>query len=181
MLFTIVIGPLLKHKPVSKAVEWIAKIALIVSPLLIYAILEDSFALWFENQFGMDLNGFTMGRFNQLNLICDLEENMTGLGMTHLMLIKYDFDIHRLHCDIMRILIETTVVGLVVFVNTFVNIGKRNQKAFSLVVFYLIVMVSSTCLENTFYWLLIYLVVESLQRIGRNEEAKKHEECIANG
>lgn len=181
MVFTIFVGPLLKHKPVSKAVEWITKTALIISPLLIYAILEDSFALWFENQFGMDLNGFTMGRFNQLNLICDLEENMTGLGMTHLMLIKYDFDIHRLHCDIMRILIETTFAGLVVFVNTFVNIGKRNQKAFSLVVFYLIVMVSSTCLENTFYWLFIYLVVESMQRIGMNEEAKLHEERIANG
>ena len=180
MAIYILIERLLKDKPVSKAVELLAKAALIISPLLIYAAMSDSFAAWFENQFGMDLNGFTMGRFNQLNQICDLDANMTGLGMTHYMLIKIDFDIHRLHCDIMRILIETTVVGLVVFVNSYINIAKRNQQGFALMVFFLIVMVSSTCIENTLYWLLIFLVIESFQRIAKRREERENGECPAN-
>lgn len=180
MIFYIFAEPFLKNKPVPKSVQLLAKIALVASPIFILACTSDTFSAWFEMQFGMDLNGFTMGRFNQINMINDLEENMTGLGMTHLMLLKYDFDIHRLHCDILRILIETTPVGLVVFVNCFLNIAKRNQKAFSLMAFFLIVMVSSTCMENTFYWFLIYLVIESLERVRKSEEAGNNGEQIAN-
>ncbi|MCR4802194.1 MAG: hypothetical protein K5895_04220 [Lachnospiraceae bacterium] len=174
MVIYMVIERFLKNKPVPKGVEYLVKVLFIVSPLLVYAATEDSFATWFEASFGMDLNGFTMGRFNQINFINDLGENMTGLGMTHYMLVKYDFDIHRLHCDILRILIETTIVGLVVFVNGFVNIAKRNQKCFSLMVFFLIVMISSTCMENTYYWMLIYISIESIQRIAKREEEKEN-------
>lgn len=175
MVIYMIIERFLKNKPVPKSVEYIVKALFIISPLLVYAATEDSFANWFEASFGMDLNGFTMGRFNQINFINDLGENMTGLGMTHYMLTKYDFAIHRLHCDILRILIETTVVGLVVFVNGFVNVARRNQKCFSLMVFFLVVMISSTCMENTYYWMLIYICIESIQRIAKKEEAKKNE------
>ncbi|MBQ1689171.1 MAG: hypothetical protein II073_07830 [Lachnospiraceae bacterium] len=172
MGFILLFGWFLKDKPVPRWVEYIIKVFLILSPILIYLTTEDAFANWFESAFNMDLNSFTMGRFNQINFIVDLDDNMTGLGMTHYMLVKYDFDIHRLHCDVIRILLETTALGLVVFVNGYVNIAKRNQKAFSLVVFFLIVMITSTCMENTYYWMLMYLVTESLQRIARRKEAQ---------
>lgn len=175
MLLYLVIEPFLKNKPVPKWLEWTAKIGLIISPLFIYAATSDSFATWFEMQFGMNLNSFTMGRFNQINMISDLNENMNGLGMTHYMLEKYDFDIHRLHCDILRILIETTVVGLAVFVNSYINIARRNQKSFSLMLFFLIVMVSSTCMENVLYWAMIFLCFESLERVERRKEEREHE------
>ena len=180
--FILIFGRFLKDKPVPKAVELMFKGFLVLSPVLIYLATEDTFANWFEASFGMDLNSFTMGRFNQINFINDLDENMTGLGMTHYMLTKYDFDVRRLHCDVMRILIETTVVGLVAFVNGYINVAKRNQKGFSIVVFFLIVMISSTCMENTYYWMMIYLCIESFIRIAkRNEEAKENGEIVAKG
>lgn len=180
--FILIFGRFLKDKPVPKAVELMFKGFLVLSPVLIYLATEDTFANWFEASFGMDLNSFTMGRFNQINFINDLDENMTGLGMTHYMLTKYDFDVRRLHCDVIRIMIETTVVGLVAFVNGYINVAKRNQKGFSIVVFFLIVMISSTCMENTYYWMMIYLCIESFIRIAkRNEEAKENGEIVAKG
>ncbi|MBQ3599724.1 MAG: hypothetical protein II992_00795 [Lachnospiraceae bacterium] len=170
MAFYIVAKPFLKNKPVPKLIEWGCKIGLILSPLFIYAATSENFANWFEITFHMNLNSFTSGRFNQINLINGLSENMTGLGMTHLMLVKYGFPVKRLHCDILRFLIETTVIGLVVFVNSYLNIAKRNQKNFSLIMFFMIIMVSSTCIENTFYWMLIFLVMEGIQRDSHREE-----------
>lgn len=180
-VFVLLFGRFLKDKPVPRPVRYIFKTILVVSPLLVYLATEDSFATWFESAFGMDLNGFTMGRFNQINFINDLDENMTGLGMTHLMLVQHDFDIKRLHCDVVRILLETTIVGLSVFVNNYVNIGKRNQKSFAIVVFFLIVMITSTCIENTYYWMAIYFSVESLQRIAAKKEEKEHEQLLCKG
>ena len=181
MLIFIVLSPMMKNKRVPKSVVLIAKIFFIISPLLIYAAISDTFAAWFENQFGLDLNSFTMGRFNQLNLICNLDQNMTGLGMTHYMLILNDFDIHRLHCDIMRILLETTPVGLIVFVNNYLNIAKRNQRCFSLMVFFFVIMLSSTFIENCFYWFMIFMINENFIRIGRSKEEQKIEHAIAKG
>lgn len=179
MVFYIFAEPFLKNKPVPKVVVWIFKGVLILSPLFIYAAVSDSFANWFETTFDMSLNSFTTGRFNQINLIVDLGDNMTGLGMTHLMLVREGFVVKRLHCDILRFLIETTIAGLVVFVNSYLNIAKRNQKSFALMVFFMIIMVTSTCIENTFYWLLTFLVMESLQRIGGNKEEKIHEHKLS--
>ena len=172
MILFILIHPFLKNKRVPRSVEIITKIFFILSPILIYASLSDSFSAWFESSFGMDLNSFTMGRFNQLDLICDLDENLTGLGMTHYMLIIKDFPIHRLHCDIMRLFLETTVVGLVVFVNNYINIAKRNQKGFMIMLLFFIVMLSSTFMENCFYWLMIFLVIENFERKYNPKEAQ---------
>ena len=73
-------------------------------------------------------------------------------------------------------------MGLVAFVNGYINIAKRNQKGFSIVVFFMIVMVSSTCMENTYYWMMIYLSIESFIRIAkRKEEAKENGEIVAKG
>ena len=177
-VFVLVFARFLKDKPVPRWVLYLFKAILIISPLFVYLATQEWFALWFESAFGMDLNGFTMGRFNQINFINELEENMTGLGMTHLMLVQYDFDVKRLHCDVIRILIETTIVGLIVFVNNYVNIGRRNQKGFAIVVFFLLVMITSTCIENTYYWMAIYLSLESFQRSGAKKEEKKHEQIL---
>lgn len=179
MVVFIILNPFLKNKPVSKGVEFFVKTVFILSPVFVTIVLSDSFAIWFENQFGMDLNGFTMGRFNQLNQICDLEQNMTGLGMTHYMLIQIGFDIHRLHCDMMRFLIETTIVGLFVFVNAYFNIAKRNQKSFFLMTSYFTVMVASTCIENTFYWFLLLIIIESFQRLENRREEENNEKQAA--
>ncbi len=176
MAFIVVFGRFLKNKPVPRAVEYIAKVALILSPMLITAICSDSFANWFEATFDQSLNSFTTGRFNQINLIMDQDQCLLGLGMTHKLLMELDFAVHRLHCDIIRFQIETTTIGLAVFVNSYINIGKRNQKGFVLMVFFFIVMFSSTCIENTYYWFLIFLCIEGLIREGRTEERKKQEE-----
>ena len=186
MGFLLIFGRFFKPKPIPRAVEVITKGLLILSPILIYTATDDAFSAWFESAFGMDLNSFTMGRFNQINFINDLDENMTGLGMTHYMLVVHEFDIHRLHCDVIRIYIETTIVGLVFFVNNYLNIGKRDQRGFSLVLFFMIVMVTSTCIENTFYWLTIFLICENYERRKKVEameimEEKQDGETVAIG
>lgn len=166
MAFCIIFGRFLKDKPVPKAVEYATKAFFIISPMLITAMCSDTFANWFEATFDQSLNSFTTGRFNQINLILDQDRNLTGLGMTHLVLVEKNFAVHRLHCDVLRFMIETTFVGLTAFVNGYFNVAKKNQKAFSLMLFFFIVMFSSTCIENTFYWFLIFISIEGVMRAG---------------
>lgn len=178
MAFCILFGRFLKDKPVPRAVEYITKGFFIISPVLITAICSDPFANWFEATFNQSLNSFTTGRFNQINLILDQDRNLTGLGMTHLVLTEMDFAVHRLHCDVLRFMIETTFVGLIIFVNSYFNIAKRNQKAFSLMLFFFVVMFSSTCIENTFYWFLIFISIEGVIRAGQEKPPLTREERI---
>ncbi len=163
LLFPIIMMFVDKNKTVNKKIIKILKITFIISPFLIEAMLEDSFARAFYNYFKIDFNKFTMGRFDIINYIVDINLTNYGLGTTTSFLESNPINgITNMHCDLLRIYIETSIFGLIFFVNNMFNIVKNNTIACILMTFCFFVLFTSHCLTVFMIWLAMYLVIFEL-------------------
>jgi hypothetical protein len=149
----------------------IVRIFFISSPLMLYAILTDQFALWFQSTFPVDFGQFTMGRFDQLREVITSDITNYGLGS-----IKYYFDtqgayINILHSDIIRILIETSIIGLIILVYAYFNVAKKNIYSLILMIFIFMIMFSSTVISGFLGWFIVFL---SIDDFNRSEDSNKN-------
>ncbi len=163
-VFVLLLGWSLRKRVVGVYLERVVKVLFISSPLVLYAILTDQFATWFQATFQVDFGGFTMGRFDQLREVVTADITNYGLGS-----IKYYLDnkgayINILHCDIMRILIETSFIGLVVLVSAYFNVAKKNIYSFILMIFIFMIMFSSTVINGFLGWFVVFLSIDEFNR-----------------
>ena len=170
VIAVLLLGWTVRKKVVGFYTEKIVKAIFISSPLLLYAVLTDEFANWFLETFNLDFGQFTMGRFDQLREVVTTDITNYGLGS-----LKYYFDnqgayINILHSDIMRILFETSIIGLVVLVYGYFNVAKKNIYSLILMIFIFIIMFSSTVITGFLGWFLVFL---SIDDFNRNDEANK--------
>ncbi len=131
----------IKKKRITKVnnyVYWSVISLFLISPLIINLLVDNSFTTWFYNQTGIDFNSFTMGRLYTINYIIDSNYTNYGLGTINSYLGKMRFiDTYLaddLHCDLMRIYLEGTFVGLFVLVNNYFKITNKNVHSFYLMV-----------------------------------------------
>ncbi|TAH73747.1 MAG: hypothetical protein EWM47_02470 [Anaerolineaceae bacterium] len=160
----LLLGWTVRKKVVGSYVEKFVKAIFISSPLLLYALLTDNFATWFLDTFEIDFGKFTMGRFDQLREVVTTDIANYGLGS-----IKYYFDnkgayINILHSDIMRILLETSIIGLVVLVYAYFNVAKKNIYSLILMIFIFMIMFTSTVINGFLGWFLVFLSIDDFNR-----------------
>ncbi len=171
-VLVLLLGWCVRKKIVGFYMENIVKVIFISSPLFLYAILTDQFASWFLATFKVDFGQFTMGRFDQLREVITTDITNYGLGS-----IKYYLDskgayINILHCDIMRILIETSFVGLVVLVNAYFNVAKKNIYSLLLMIFIFMIMFTSTVINGFLGWFVVFLAIDEFNRgSGSNQNS----------
>ena len=161
-------GWVFRKRVVGRYMEYGVKALFISSPLVLYAILTDQFANWFQAAFQIDFGQFTMGRFDQLREVVTTDITNYGLGS-----IKYYLDnkgayINILHCDILRILIETSFIGLVVLVIGYFNVAKKNIYSLILMFFIFMIMFSSTVLNGFLGWFVVFLSIDEFNRTETN-------------
>ncbi|MDF2943981.1 MAG: hypothetical protein K0S01_2839 [Herbinix sp.] len=164
VIAVLLLGWSVRKVKVNKYLENTIKLVFISSPLALYAILTDQFAFWFQATFNIDFGQFTMGRFDQLREVITTDITNYGLGS-----IKYYFDnqgayINRLHCDIMRILIETSIIGLIVFVYGYFSVAKKNIYSLILMIFIFMIMFTSTVIDGFLGWFVVFLSMEEFNR-----------------
>ena len=159
ILFTYKFIP--KNKPVNKTLLNGAKVAFILSPLLIAFLVSDNGSAWFLQTFGIDLNLFATGRVYYINLVHDRMQYFAGYGSTHEFLanIFRDEYVTDIHCDLLRITWECTVVSLVLYVNNMLSLVKNNYILFIMMLYCLLESVVSHFMEGMTTWLLIYLFI----------------------
>ncbi len=155
---------------VSKYIGNIVKWFFISSPLVLYALLTDQFASWFQFTFHVDFGQFTMGRFDQLREVITTDITNYGLGS-----IKYYFDsqgayINRLHCDIIRILIETSIIGLITLVYAYFNVAKKNIYSLIQMTFIFMIMFTSTVLNGFLGWFVVFLSMDEFNRMDSTDQ-----------
>jgi hypothetical protein len=167
----LILGWTVRKKVVSFFMESTVKAVFISSPLLLYAVLTDRFATWFLATFKLDFGEFTMGRFDQLREVITADITNYGLGS-----IKYYLDnkgayINILHSDIMRILLETSFVGLIVLVYAYFNVAKKNIYSLILMVFIFMIMFTSTVINGFLGWFIVFLSIDDFNRndVSNNE------------
>lgn len=158
---------------VNKIYLNIIKLVFMLSPIIIGYLVSPEFEQWFNLTFtDIDYATFTMGRFDQIKEIISYEMPTRGLGIINYYLEEQNAFVKIMHCDILRIYLETTIVGLVVFVNSYFNVGKKNIYSHFLILFFFIVMFSSTCIQNIFYWFLIFISCEGMERTDIKYESE---------
>ncbi len=161
-----------KKTSVNKYYLALVKFFFMISPIVIGYLVSPEFEQWFNKTFTeTDYASFTMGRFDQIKEILNYNMPTRGLGIINYYLEQQNAFVKIMHCDLLRVYLETTVVGLVVFVNSYFNVGKRNIYSHILILFFFVVMFSSTCIQNIFYWFLIFIACEGMERgdKGKNE------------
>lgn len=98
----------------------------IICPFIVQKLCEDSFALWFNATFNYDWNRFIMGRFDRINWCVD-EGMKYGFGSTTDYLTSLmGGKARNIHCDILRVYLETTIFGTIAYTFTYFRLANKN-------------------------------------------------------
>ena len=148
----------------------IVKLVFISSPLVLYGLLTDQFASWFQYTYHVDFGQFTMGRFDQLREVITSDITNYGLGS-----IKYYLDsqgayINILHSDIIRILIETSIIGLNTLVYAYFNVAKKNIYSLILMTFIFMIMFTSTVINGFLGWFVVFLSMDEFNLMDSTDQ-----------
>jgi hypothetical protein len=162
----LLLGWSLRKIKVNGYMEKIVKLIFICSPLALYAMLTDQFATWFQMTFNMDFGQFTMGRFDQLREVITTDITNYGLGSIKYYLVNQGAYIDILHSDIMRILIETSIIGLIVFVYAYFSVAKKNVYSLIMMIFIFMIMFSSTVINGFLGWFIVFLSMDEFNHLN---------------
>ena len=175
-----VIYLLLKNKiNVSTKLLRVTKIFFIFSPLLIEFIFSDYFSNLFYSVFNIDFERFVMSRFTLVNYVLDLDLKNYGLATTYYITppseiynMSGNVTQFNMHCDLLRIYIETSIVGLAIFVNNYFNITKSNIFKYILMLAYFFIMFSSHAITSFYTWILIYMFMAMFSNKEKVKDGK---------
>ena len=145
------------NKPVNKTILRITKILIFVISIGYFYLLIPSTQYFIHNNWHFDIDKFTMGRSWRFRLLYDNPHFInTGLGSTWSFLTDtYGF---ALEMDIIRLLIEVTPIGVIIFINNMFNIAKKNTYCYIVMLYLFGNLITSHSLANMFSWLLYYII-----------------------
>lgn len=158
------------NKKVNSYVVWVISILCILTPLFVLMIYSDSGSELFYQLFGLDLNEFTMGRYNLVNdTIAHFNGTYYGFGS-----VKEYFaelggvyaTLESFHCDILRIFLECTFVGVIIYVMAMMNIAKRSWRTFYLFAYLFIELVVSHFLGRFVEWMIFYMFAVYIENLS---------------
>ena len=135
-------------------------------PFIAIFVYSDYVSNLFYFLFNIDLNSFTMGRFNMINYILDSIQNGTyinlGLGTTGKIISDFtDGYLSNMHCDVLRITIETTYLGYFLLVKSHFKIIEKKYFSTLIMLFMFITMFLSYILTMFISWLIFYMFIFS--------------------
>lgn len=174
-----------KYKKVNKILFWITIILFILAPFSVFYMCNDNFAAWFYLKFGIDFNMFTMTRFDIINTVIDANLINYGLGtVTNFLEIRGIPGQTNMHNDILRIYMECTIVGSIIFTYSYFKITKNNYYSFILMFFIFTELFVAHFIGpgTTSFWILAYMIIfyfnQDTRKIHFNKGLNKNEDII---
>ena len=166
-------------KEINSKYVWIFTGLVLMVPMVFEAILSpwmDSFLKSKE----INLYLLTMGRNQRWDIVLNGEYTMFGLGSCKEALSNYYHHqgsnykslYYDLHNDVLRIYIETTIVGLGCFVWCYLKYASENL----MTMFLMLYIIGDMCFNhflgggNVIMWISIYLVMHYISQEGTQEE-----------
>ena len=120
-----------------------------------------------------------MSRFTLVNYVLDLDLKNYGLATTYYITppseiynMSGNVTQFNMHCDLLRIYIETSIVGLAIFVNNYFNITKSNIFKYILMLAYFFIMFSSHAITSFYTWILIYMFMAMFSNKEKVKDGK---------
>lgn len=160
MFFVFAISFLLKNKKTPKYFLTIAMIFFILSPIVINFLASEEFNAWYDASHEISFSDFTMGRLWQIQEVLKIDEPLYGLGAIKNCFVMRGYYIVDFHCDLLKICIEATPIGLVLLVVQMFHLTRKSIYAFLWMCFIFGLMFSSTCIDGFMTWLMTYLFCE---------------------
>ena len=128
-------------------------------PSTVYIMCTDEFAFWFESKYDVDFNEFTMTRFYIVNMVIDANLTNYGLGtVTHYLEVLGNAGQTNMHNDILRIYMETTIIGSIVFTCCFFKIASKNIFSYFMMLFMFVELYVAHFLgpATIIFWIFVY-------------------------
>ncbi len=158
-----------RRKRVSPVLINIAKIVFIIIPIVLTIICNYEFAEWLYDTFAINIYELTLGRFEMISVLVESDNLVYGLGSTIKVLdVEYSDRIMEgvanhvsVHNDILRIYLDTTIVGTVAFTCCSFNAAKKCYASFFLMLYMLTDMIFNhlTASGSVTMWILVYMSI----------------------
>ena len=149
------------NKKASKDLVSTSKIIFMVSPIIILTIVNNEEQI--NSMFGIDLNYFTTGRINLIKYVLYNMEAFDGFGAVSAFMVKKPWGTYHkiisMHCDVLQIFLETTILGLGFYINSVFNLVRKNMIVYILVLYFAIEMTVSHFIDFLAAWMLLYMVI----------------------
>lgn len=143
-----------------------------VSPILIDFIVNNS--EWINNKFGININRLTTGRLSIISYVMNNIGSFNGFGSISAFLKEHPWGwgniaaTTQMHCDILQLYYEVTLLGVVVFFYCLFKISKKNYASLFLCLYLSAEILTSHFIDVFFVWLLFYLFI-AYQRLIEHE------------
>ena len=149
-------------KNIKLGTKRIIPVVFIIMTLIYYNLLLPDNAELFFRLFNVDLNTFTMSRNVLFSRLLDSGYTMNGLGTT------YYYINHLLEMDLIRILVETSVIGLIVFVVGYWKVCSRNLYCILVYMYVFINLLLSHSIYNSFDWIILFITLATIKYYSKN-------------
>lgn len=150
-------------KKISKKIIVIGESLCVVFTIIWYNLLLYKNSELFMRIIGDTPIHFTQGRSLYLNRVLETGYQATGLGSTNNLVG------HIIEMDLVQVYLETTVIGLIIFVFAYISAAGRNMYALILMVFQMFTCMTGSGLYNSFGWVPVFVTFGCIN-YKRNEE-----------
>ena len=141
------------NKDIKTKYKNIIKIIFVALTLLYLWLLMPQSSKLFENIFGENQTSMTMGRSDFLHNLMNMNFVSSGYGSIANTLGR------GLEMDLISIFLETTIIGLIVFVNGYWNCAGNKVYTYLYMMFQFLNLLTSHSLSNSFNWILAFLII----------------------
>lgn len=185
-VFVVLLSLLTYHKQVSRMTvkKWMVAIAcaiFIILPVVAYFLLNDSFESWFYAKTGLEINAFTMTRFERMNMVTDAKAGRWGWGGTTTYLSRnfpthfYEGANYNVHNDVYKVFLEMGIAGSIVFTIGLFKLSRKSYVAFLLIFYMFLEMFVNHMMGagTVDLWIFYYLMIYSLNKGGHDDQFKE--------
>lgn len=179
-------GFIRKKSPVNSFVLNVVRVFFIILPLIIAAICNEELAQWIYNTFNIDIYRFTLGRFDMMTYLLEADVLKYGLSSTIKALneefsyvVQSGVDHVSLHNDIMKVYLETTIIGSIAFSWCNFEIVKKCVASFVLMLYMFTDMIFNhlTGSGSVTMWILVYLSIYYFNKESVQAGQQLREQC----
>lgn len=164
------------QRGVCKKTMVITFVIMCIMPLILNWMVSSSGLSYFRKK-GIDLNEFTTGRVGIIQFVNKNIPYYNGYGSSDHFLttsgITTYVKLGSMHCDLLKLYYEVTIVGVIIFTYCMIYIAKRKKIIFFMLIYLFMELISSHFLDvlsvwNMFFMFAAYVYLREEMELGSN-------------
>lgn len=167
------------NKEVSKKTRGAVFIIFCIMPFVLDWMVSNA-GINFFYEIGFDIRKFTTGRVDIIRFVQDRIGGFNGYGtsdyfMTHCGIPVYE-KLGSMHCDLLKMYYEVTIIGVGVYAHCMIEIAKRKRIVFLMLLYLFMELISSHFLDALSVWNMFFIFAAYLYADDDKKEMISNEE-----